>query len=428
MPKKRTVVLSVSSEQSYKKCPWNWMLRYLIGWKPDKDKKVFRMGTAWHKCHEIIASKPKGKCWRCIDRGSIDPVCYLCSGTGQLPEELMESVVQYLDFFYADMPEGWDEEKWNTEKFMLLYAFVGHQWKYPASEFEVIATEIPFSLPVINPATGRKLPACRLDGIIDELWRHKETGLIYIGERKSTSSSVGSDGVFWERLALSKQVTTYLHAARMLQLGGALESYGIKATDPLIHGAYYDVWCKPGINPKFLTQGESKAFVTGECIDCEVDGNEDPVMSHEYMGQEFEVEKDIHGDIGSVGVNGVQIDFKVGKKEGTYQIRETPEMYGARLLRDITEDPDRHFDRREVVRSELELESFADDCVKMVDILRFSEKTKCWMRHEGNCKTPFKCDYYEACHHFRDHPLDPSCPPEGYVATHTKKEGENGSV
>lgn len=416
MPKKRIVVLSASADSIYKKCPWAYQLRYITGWKPDKDKEAFRIGTNWHKCHEILDSEPESNCQRCISQGNIGPDCYLCAGTGQLPTDLMESVIGYMDYFYNDMPDGFDQAKWDTEKYMILYAVSGYAWHYQAKEFDVIATELPFSLPIINPDTGRKLPSARLDGIIDELWKHRKTGLIYIGERKSTTSSLGGDGTFWERLALNTQVTTYLYAARMLQLGGALEFCGVSADDPLIQSAFYDVWRKPDIRPKGLTQADSKAFVeTGE-----------------YFGASFDVKlihagckgvDDANDTLGYMQIDNIKKTVYPAKKAGAYTIRETPEMYGNRVLANIEADPELCFERREIPRSEDALLKFARDCVKMVNLLRYSEKECAWMQHESNCKLPFKCDYYGACHQYADHPLDPHSPPEGYVGR-TKKEDE----
>jgi hypothetical protein len=396
----RDIVLSSTANSIYQSCDWAYMLKYILGWRSEVEKPYFRIGGNWAKCQEIVASTPGELCWNCAAKREVDPDCYLCEGTGRVPTELTEAASRYLDYAYSEMPDGWDVTQWMTEKLTILYSFCAYKAKYPEQEYEVLVGEIPFSLPIIDPTNNRKLANCRLDGIVDQLWRHKETGRVYIGEQKSTSSGL-EDGAYWDKLKLSGQVQIYSYAVWMLWCGGELEQYGLKASDATIVTPIYDVWHKPQIKPKFLTQGETKKFV----------------KTSEYFGTQFEILDWDTADAGGaqrVTVNGVHAEVKPGIKEGEFAIRETPEMYAERLLFNITQRPDFYFARKEIPVNGDDISKLAQDCAKFVKKIKYNEKENLWIRNTRNCKSPGKCDFYDACYLYKDHLLVANDPPEGY--------------
>jgi hypothetical protein len=383
----------------YQACNWSYFLKYICGWRPEKKKDAFRIGSHWAKCQEIASLKTGALCIECASNRNINPDCYLCEGTGTVPEEKLEIVSRYLELVYGDMPANFNREIWDTEKLTLLYSFCGYKWVYPQEDYEVIACEIPFSLPIIDPVTGRKLAKCRLDGVIDQLWRHKETGTIVIGEQKSTGTNL-DDGDYWEKLELSGQVQTYSYAVWMLWVGGALKRFGLEPSDAQIVRPVYDVWKKPGIKPKKLSAADSKKLVeTGV-----------------YCGENFNVlsdvtEQDENGN-DALYVNGRVAQVDVLKKG--FAIHETPEMYAERLNADMAERPGFYFARKEIPVDDKDLEKFANDCAKIVKTIRYIEKEDLWIRDSRGCKNPGKCDYYDACHSHKDFPCGVEMAPEGY--------------
>ncbi len=403
----RDIVLSSTSIGLYKACNWSYMLKYVMGWRPEEEKDFFRIGGNWAKLQEIMSYKPCDLCPVCaaVDR-SVDPDCYLCEGGGTVPEDLATATARYLEYAYSDMPENFDAHRWETEKLTILYAFTGYRWLYPEDEYEIIAGEIPFSLPVIDPVTNRKLPRCRLDGMIDQLWRHKASGRIVIGEQKSTGSNL-DNGEYWDKLAMSGQVQTYSYAMWLLWTGGALKQYGLNPSDAQIVTPVYDVWKKPGIKPKKLSQSDSKKLIT----------------TGEYCGKQFEIETKFRPEqdevtgVDSATINGVQATLEGGAKPGQYAVHETPEMYAERLLADITERPDYYFARKEIPVDENDLAEFAVDCSKLVKTIRYIEKENLWLRNGRSCKNPGKCDFYKACHENRRFNLSTEEAPEGYRTT-----------
>ena len=241
-------------------CSRRYLYRYIYGLRKEGDVDSRRIGTAWGKCHEIIRMVPQSKCPKCLRRGEIKDGCYLCDGTGRLPADMMESVTRYIKHVYRDVPENKTTEEWEVERITVLYSFSGYRWLYAASEFENVASEVWFDNEVVNPKTKRAMQDTQVVGLADHLIRHKETGLLYISERKSTVRSI-DDMDYWDRLKMDVQITAYLYELRISQLTGKLRKYGISEDDPLIHGIWYDVWHKPSIKPKALSQKDTKAFI-----------------------------------------------------------------------------------------------------------------------------------------------------------------------
>ncbi|GAG89375.1 unnamed protein product, partial [marine sediment metagenome] len=286
-----------------KACPIRYRNAHYYGIRPIVDTEAQRVGTNWHAIQEINGMKPGSNCPRHkYDIPSKE--CTLCCGSGYIPDDIMGAVVQELNRVYNEIPDVMNKEKLEVERIILLYSLSGYNWLYQNQQEEVLATEIKFEIPVINPETGRALPNVVNRGKIDKLIR--KDGLIYVKEHKSTSSSVDPDSNLWNHLTLDTQTNNYVYAARKLKDLGQLIKYGI-AKDVIIAGVYFDVWHKPGIRPKKLSQADSKKFV------------EDGM----YCGQEFEVLCDAHveddPDI-KFTINSKIADIELGKKPGTFAI------------------------------------------------------------------------------------------------------------
>lgn len=337
---------------------------------------------------------PQGKCSKCFKRGELRDDCYLCEGTGVLPVDMMDAVMRYVNYRYSRMPDGQSVSDWETERTTILYCFSGYRWLFPQDRFETIASEVWFDIPVVNADTRREFINTRLVGKVDHLMRDRETGLLYVGERKSTSQDLG-DTKYWSRLDQDVQITGYLYALRVAQLRGELRQYGVSETDLLIHGIWYDVWHKPGIQPKTLTQADTAEFFkTGE-----------------YCGEKFEVE---HADTEMASmphVNGKPALVVPGKKANA--IVETTEMYGARLLADIAERPGFYFAQREIPRSDEQLVEFERDLTRYVKAIRHYEHEDLWTPNCRSCESPFYCDFRDVCK--KRVKAGPNDTPDGYV-------------
>jgi len=387
--KKRKLHLSASAIAAFKSCPISFRNKYVLGIRIEEDSEPQRIGTNWHRLLEVLTMKPGSVCPDCAPGDKNDPECPLCDGTGFLPDDMMTAITRVLNRAYEG---SWkDPAAIATERAKLYYSLIGYQWYYTNEDGvfdeKVIRREQEFRMSVINPETGRSLPGVKLLGKIDKLI---DVGRPAIKEHKSTSSSLDSDSDYWGHLNLDTQTKLYLYAARRMQKNGELELWGIKATDPLINTIKYDVWHKPTIKPKMLTQAESKKFAE----------------IGEYFTQKFEVmvpsmqeprEWDAKDET-STTVDGVIAEVKPGAKEGTFQIRETPEMYGARLLADIGERPEFYFRCVELTRTDKEMESFEYELLNIYRTMQNMIKTGHWYGDEHHCEAKFKCDYIHACY------------------------------
>ncbi|MEE8207892.1 MAG: PD-(D/E)XK nuclease family protein [Nitrosomonadaceae bacterium] len=403
----RKLKLSASSINAYKACPFRFRNAYVLGIRPVEDTEAQRIGTNWHEILEVASLEPGGKCPECemnVAAGDrFDPNdCIICAGTGKVPNDVMDAVVRVLNQRYADVPVQL-KEKMDIERIKLLYALIGYRWYYGTDFEPAIVREQYFSLPLLNPETGHPVPNVFITGKIDKLVSILEgTG---VKEHKTTGSSIDSDSTYWAHLNMDSQTGIYIYAARRLQLAGELEQYEIKTTDNLISKISYDVHHKPQISPKKLTQGDSKKFVeTGE-----------------YCGQKFDLTKsDETNPLNKYYVNGIEVEYEPGKKEGTFAIRETPEMFGARLLLDITERPTFYFVCKELVRTDAEMKAFEYELYDIAKDMMSKIRADRWWHNENQCEATFKCSYIDSC--YNHIPLDPENPPAGMRCIFRKKE------
>jgi len=418
--KMKKLILSASSISAFKACPVRFRNAYVYGIRPVEDKESQRVGTNWHSILEVASLVPGSECTNNSITGLCVPLCPICAGTGKVPDDIMEAVTRVLNRTYEDI-EFNDPEAKEVERVTLLHALAGYRWHYGEQQKPVVATEQYFSLSLLNPDTGFPVPDVFIEGRIDKLIEIANG--IAVKEHKSTSKSIDPDSTYWSHLNLDVQTTMYIYAARRMQqhetpcehpgclnhLSHPCENCG--RGGPLINTVKYDVYHKPTIRPKKLTQGESKKFVA--------DGM--------YMGQEFEVDRgeDITKGDGSVvanfRINGIYAEIEPGKKEGTFAIRETPDMFGARLLKDITERPEFYFRCVELTRTDAELKAFEYQLYDIAKDMQSKIRADRWWTNEHQCEATFRCDYIEQCYNHET--VDQDHVPDGFKCIF-RKDGE----
>lgn len=408
----KKLILSASSIGAFKSCPVRFRNAYVYGIRSIKDKESQRIGIFWHLLLETIALVPGSLCGCTNDTedkqdGIIyresDPYCPICEGIGEVPSDIMEAVTRVLNKAYTDV-EFNDPEAKEIERVTLLHALAGYRWHYGDTLESVAATEQYFSLPLLNPQTGHPVPDVFIEGRIDKLIEIANG--IAVKEHKSTSKSIDPDSTYWGHLNLDVQTTMYIYAARRMQLEHDMEGPGVLTSPkPPINTVKYDVYHKPTIRPKKLTQGDSKKFVA--------DGI--------YCGQEFEIKTESDGDVGVIAVNGVQASIEPGSKPGTFAIRETPDMFGARLLKDITERPEFYFRCIELTRTDAELKAFEQELYDIAQNMMFMIRSGRFYTNEHQCEATFRCDYIEQC--YNRETMNPASPPDGFKCIFNRKDG-----
>lgn len=381
--------LSASFISTFKSCAYRCYAQYVLGIRVIEESETLRVGTNWHKVLEVMGANKTQPCQSCAETGP-DPDCSVCDGTMKVHADPRVSVLHALNIAYADKPVSKSTADWAIEKMKLWIASVGYAWVYEKDDYEVIAEEIPFEIPLFDK-DGAAIPGVIVVGKIDKITRSPQ-GTLYVDEHKSTSKPIDSDSTYWSHLNLDTQTTLYVYAARMLQSWGDLEKYGVKKDDPAIAGVRYDVWHKPQIRDKELSMAETKKFLANGV----------------YMDETFEVTDN------PVRVNGVEAEITLkGKKKDEPAIRETAEMYGARLLKDIIENPGKHFARKCVARTDADLKRCARQLRNIFMVVKYTEENDLWWTDEQQCEATFKCPYINIC--YNNITLDPENPPEGFV-------------
>jgi hypothetical protein len=164
--------------------------------------------------------------------------------------------------------------------------------------------------------------------------------------------------VYLQTLTMNSQVSTYYA--------------GAKALGHDVQGCIYDVVKKPAIRP-------SQIPITDE------------------QGTKIVLD-----------ANGARVRTKDGKKwretgstaDGyVLQTRlETPDEYEARLIEDVAADPDRYYQRGEVVRLEAEEREHALDVWQLTQTMREADRLGAYPRNSDACRRFGRlCSYWEVC-------------------------------
>lgn len=407
----RDLILSASAIGSFKFCPLSFFFKYILGIRKKEETDARRIGNSWHESLDIMATKPETPCKFCAKESKNDPSCYLCGGTGYVTDPY-ESLARMLDVRYSPRTPL-DAEKRRVERSTILHATLAYMCNYEdAQDYEVIFKEIPFRIPLIDPRTRRAVPGVFIDGMLDKLIRQAD-GTLAVLEHKSTSDDLSPTSSYWGHLRLDTQISLYVYAIQRLQADGMLTMFGIQPDDPPISDILYDVWRKPQIQPKKLSAAETAAFIE----------------SGEYFGAKFEVTLVSNVDGGceelDVSVDGEIIPHEHNKPtktdpDGPIVIRETPEMFGARLFDAIVEDPERYFCRKPLSRTPEDIERFERELFSIYQTIEFMADNDTWYPHEKSCEATYKCDYIDTCYTGRS--LDPKHPPAGFTCIFDKEK------
>ena len=157
-------LLRNSERSEFDRCRWSWDKAYNVKIKPIREKPALRFGTLIHKALEAYYKKGTRR--------------------GPHPAETFvklydEQVKKFGDFGVYSDDEWVEARKLGVD---MLEHYVEHWGKDPA--WKVLATEIPFRVPVINPRT-KKLWFYSV-GVIDLVIQDMETGMVGMADHKTT--------------------------------------------------------------------------------------------------------------------------------------------------------------------------------------------------------------------------------------------------
>lgn len=229
---------------------------------------------------------------------------------------------------------------------------------------ETVACELSFEVPIVNPETGRVTPTFRSAGKIDGIVRLPD-GRLAILEHKTTADVIDAGSHYWRRLLMDSQISRYVLAARAL-------GYDVQTT-------VYDVVRKPMIRPKAIAKAD-RAIATSE-------GHYFGIELHEACPE-----------------------------------RESPKLYGARLLDDMAQRPTFYFARNEVPRLDSDLEEFRREQWTLQQAIRDAAlKSRFWgasayPRNTNACLAMGTCQYFDVCRGITGNIEEEI--PAGFVVTH----------
>lgn len=310
-----------------------------------------------------------------------------------MPEEdqlALDAVISHLNERYTETPGYKTAQEWALERQILLISFIAYLWYYQNDPIEFLASEVPFELPLLDPKVKLPLPTSEVlrVGKIDHII--KWHGGVCALERKSTSRGIAADSDYWDKAKKDTQVSMYALAFRdMCHHRNEDNSPGVwwlgetrleqDLTQTRFGNTLYDVWHKPTIKPCELTQAETAEFIT----------------TGQYEGQKFEVYQ-MSADPLGYAVNGSLVEVKPGKKG--FAIRESVEMFGARLLQDIYARPDFYFVRREIARTDAEIDGFKKQLFAVYQSQKSADRSGCWVENESACRATYACAYIPICY------------------------------
>ena len=267
-----------------------------------------------------------------------------CLKHGETEQQAEQAVRDtYAD---AQCPPWLDAEEFAVEEETAVALVKGYARRYGSDAIiQFKAVELSFNVPIVNPETGRETPVYRSAGKIDGIAELPD-GRIALVEHKTTSESLEADSPYWGRLMMDSQISRYFLAAKHL-------GYDVQTT-------VFDVTRKPAVRPKAIAKAERQSAT--------------------YNGH----------------YHGIPLSQ-------TCPERETPKMYGARLLADLEARPEFYFQRKEIVRLESDLEEFRREQWILQQAMRDAAlKARAWgasayPRNTGACLTMGTCPYFQIC-------------------------------
>lgn len=352
------IKLSPSQCQSFLDCQTRHQYSGIEYIKPVQTPDALRTGTNWHNLHEIIGSSKE-----------------------QDYDTLMELITESLNLAYNDVPDWADKLDWEIERNVLYYAIAAYL-ALPVRNLgaRVLDTDVSFRMPLFDPVAKATIDDGILTGKLDEIGILPD-GTVCVPDYKSSASAVDDSSSLWDELEQSLQGKIYVYALQYLQVHGKLLKYGIKSSDPLIRTAFFSAWKKPGISPKFLSQKDTAEFFA----------------TQKYLGTEFEFN---HAPgTSATAIDGVLPEVKLGKKEGTFAIKETPQMYGCRLYQEMVENPDTYFNCRSFSYTDQDMEYLEQELFDIYRSMSFAKDNKVYTKNRKMCRprAGSMCDYTSIC-------------------------------
>ena len=326
-------IITHSSFSTFQACRRRYFYAYEQGWRPQRTPAAMLLGQAVHRGLHSLA-----------EGAALDEALPLIEHVYE--EEILKAV---------DWPDA-DSAVYKLELASVTAQCLaaGYAEAWGNSRLEIIGSEQPFNLPLINPATGRSSRLFRQAGKRDRLVRLPD-GRTARAETKTCGQDIGPNSDYRRVLALNQQLSMYMNADRA-------EGIDVETT-------LYDVIRRPTIQP-------TKVDLQDE------DGC--PIVLDKESGERV------------LKANGEP--RKTGDTKKGYVVqrrRMSPDEWANKLGHDIQKRPEYYYDRFEVSRLEDDLETFRQELWQIAKDMNDCRRAGYWYRRTASCR-----DYNHLCSHY----------------------------
>lgn len=233
----------------------------------------------------------------------------------------------------------------------------GYHYRWEAQPYDTLAVEREFTSPLRNPATGASSRTYEQAGKLDVLARERETGRVVIVEHKTSSEDIQPGSDYWRCLRMDGQISTYYDGARALGYEPA--------------ACLYDVLGKPQLELRQIPIVDDGAKVVR-------DANGERVRTKD--GKKWRETGD------------TALGYRVVTRT------ETLDEYRLRVREAIASDPDRYYQRGEVVRLESDEAEHAADIWAITRAMREDERLGRAPRNPDACRIYGRvCAFFDVC-------------------------------
>lgn len=243
-------------------------------------------------------------------------------------------------------------DEYEAAKVRVMLRGYDARWHGQHDPSDVVTVEREFRAPLVNPVTGAASRTFELGGKFDVL-----LGSSFV-EHKSSSEEIGLGSAYWKRLQMDTQISTYYAGAKAL---------GHEVTSCL-----YDVVRKPALRPSQVPVKDEDG------VKIVLDGAGQRVRTKD--GKKWRETGDT--------AQGYVLQTRL----------ETPAEYEERLTEEIASNPDKYYQRGEVVRLESEEREAALDAWQLAREIREAELANAHPRNPNAClRYGRECGYFPVC-------------------------------
>lgn len=205
-------ILTSSRLRTFRACAYKHHLQYNLGWRPRRTGEALIVGTIAHRGLNAYFGA-------LMDRASAD--------------EVRARTLAAVDAACEHVPA--DDERAPRASMIrtLLWRYASLYAERDLAAYDVLAVELPFTIPLVNPDTGAASRTWVFAGEVDAVVRERfGARRVLIVEHKTTADPVNDESTgYFRKLALDAQVSAYYMGA---------EKHGFTP-----EGCLYDVLRKP---------------------------------------------------------------------------------------------------------------------------------------------------------------------------------------